>query len=82
MDSHSFLIFVNLATICFLTLNTTFKNWCKNKLFNDGSHIVYVNNSIQDDTPLGKLMHDFACAEPDKMFYEVFAKKNFALQKS
>lgn len=47
----------------------------KNKLFNDGSHIVYVNNAIKDDTPLGKLMHDFACAEPDKMFYEVFAKK-------
>ena len=47
----------------------------KNKLFNDGAHIVYVNNSIQDDTPLGKLMHDFACADPDKMFYEVFARK-------
>ena len=47
----------------------------KNKLFNDGSHIVYVNNTIQDDTPLGKLMHDFACVEPDKMFYEIFAEK-------
>ncbi|MBQ7454774.1 MAG: PD-(D/E)XK nuclease family transposase [Selenomonadaceae bacterium] len=45
------------------------------KLFNDGAHIVYVNNSIQDDTPLGKLMHDFACANPDEMFYKIFADK-------
>lgn len=49
----------------------------KNKLFNDGSHIVYVNNAIKDDTPLGKLMHDFACADHDKMFYEVLARKIF-----
>ena len=47
----------------------------KDKLFNDGAHIVYVNNSIQDDTPLGRLMHDFACNDPDKMFYKIFADK-------
>ena len=47
----------------------------KNKIFNDESHIVYVNNSIQDNTPLGKLMHDFACAVPDEMFYREIADK-------
>ena len=47
----------------------------KNKFFNDESHIVYVNNSIQDDTPLGRLMHDFACADPDKIFYKEVADK-------
>lgn len=47
----------------------------KDKFFNDGAHIVYVNNAIQDDTPLGRLMHDFSCADPDKIFYDIFAKK-------
>ena len=47
----------------------------KNKIFNDEAHIVYVNNSIQDDTPLGKLMHDFACHDPAKMFYKEIADK-------
>ena len=47
----------------------------KNKTFNDEAHIVYVNNSIQDDTPLGKLMHDFTCHDPDKMFYKEIAAK-------
>ena len=45
----------------------------KDKFFNDEAHIVYVNNSIRDDTPLGKLMHDFACAVPNEMFYEEIA---------
>ena len=49
----------------------------KDKFFNDGAHIVYVNNSIQDDTPLGRLMHDFICADPSKMFYkEIFDRVN------
>ena len=47
----------------------------KDKFFDDGAHIVYVNNSIRDDTPLGKLMHDFACADPDEMIYPIFFDK-------
>ena len=47
----------------------------KDKLFNDEAHIVYVNNSIRDDTPLGKLMHDFSCADPDTMSYKIFADR-------
>ena len=45
------------------------------KRFADGSHIIYVNSKIQDDTPLGKLMHDFRCKDPEKMHYEELADK-------
>ena len=43
--------------------------------FNDGSHIIYVNSQIQDDTPLGKLMQDMYCTEPAKLNYKEFAPK-------
>lgn len=40
------------------------------KPFGDRSHIIYVNGMIQDETPLGRLMHDFFCPEAEKMHYE------------
>ena len=43
--------------------------------FNDGSQIIYVNSSIQDDTPLGKLMQDMYCTDPAKLNYKEFAPK-------
>ena len=43
------------------------------KTFTDGSHIVYVNAACRDDTPLGKLMQDFACKDPEKMHYKELA---------
>ena len=44
--------------------------------FDDGSHIVYVNGSIADtETPLGRLMHDFRCARPEEMYYDVLAER-------
>ena len=45
------------------------------KTFGDGSHIVYVNASCKDDTPLGKLMQDFACEDPYKMHYKELAER-------
>ena len=39
------------------------------------SEIIYVNGNIQDETPLGKLMHDFRCADPNDMYYEVLRKR-------
>ena len=42
--------------------------------FNDGSHIIYVNGEIRDETPLGRLMHDFFCINPADMHYEKLAK--------
>ena len=38
-----------------------------NVKFKDGSHIIYVNGANRANTPLGKLMHDFACANPENM---------------
>ena len=43
--------------------------------FGDGSHILYVNGAYRDETPLGKLMHDFACPEPSQMYYDELAER-------
>ena len=45
------------------------------RLFGDGAHIVFVNAACQDaDTPLGRLMHDLTCSDPDRKYYDVLAK--------
>ena len=47
-----------------------------NEIFQDGSHIIYVNSSMRDEsTPLGKLMHDFRCTRAEDMYYEVLANR-------
>lgn len=39
--------------------------------FNDGSHIIYVNGELRNDsTALGRLMHDFFCTNASDMHYE------------
>lgn len=43
--------------------------------FGDGTHIVYVNSKVQDDTPLGRLMQDFYCKDPARMHYSELAAK-------
>ena len=43
--------------------------------FNDGSHIIYANSLIQDETELGKLMHDFFCTDPDDMNYKILSER-------
>ena len=43
--------------------------------FPDGSHIVYVNSSKQEDTELGRLMHDFHCKSADEMYSQVLAER-------
>ena len=43
--------------------------------FRDGSHIVYVNGSYRDSSPIGRLMHDFSCTSPDEMNYKVLADR-------
>lgn len=45
------------------------------KKFGDEAHIIYVNGAYQDDTPLGMLMHDFSCKNPDNMHYKLLADK-------
>lgn len=43
--------------------------------FDDGSHILYVNGSCQEDTDLGRLMHDFHCSRPEEMYYPELASR-------
>lgn len=45
------------------------------ELFNDKSHIIYVNSKIQDETELGKLMSDFFCTDANDMNYKVLADR-------
>ena len=48
----------------------------ENEAFGDGSHIIYVNSSMMDeDTPLGRLMHDFHCTKAEDMYYDVLAER-------
>ena len=43
------------------------------EVFGDGSHVVYVNAACQEDTPLGRLMQDLNCKDPNKMYYKELA---------
>ena len=45
------------------------------KKFDDGSHILYVNGEYRDETPIGKLMHDFSCTDPADMYYDILADR-------
>ena len=47
----------------------------KHDIFDDKSHILYVNASIQNNTELGKLMYDFQCANPQMMFNQELADR-------
>lgn len=41
---------------------------------NDGSHIIYVNGAYENDgSDIGKLMHDFRCADPRQMNFDRLA---------
>ena len=39
--------------------------------FGDGTHIIYVNSKIQEDTELGRLMHDFHCKKAEDMYSRI-----------
>lgn len=45
------------------------------KLFGDEAHIIYINGAYRDVSPLGLLMHDFACTNPADMHYKILADK-------
>ena len=38
-------------------------------------YIIYVNGANTDDTPLGRLMHDFRCKDPSNIYYEKLATR-------
>ena len=43
--------------------------------FQDEAHIIYVNSTKQEDTELGRLMHDLHCKNADEMHSPVLAKR-------
>ena len=46
------------------------------KLFNDGSHIIYVNGAYDNnEDPVGRLMHDFRCTDANEMYHSLLAER-------
>jgi predicted transposase/invertase (TIGR01784 family) len=45
------------------------------EMFDDKAHIIYVNAEIVNDTPLGKLMHDFRCTDYRDMNYPILSER-------
>lgn len=45
------------------------------KPLDDGTHIIYVNGAYRDESPIGKLMHDFSCKNPSEMYYKSLAEQ-------
>ena len=43
-------------------------------LFDDGSHIIYVNGNYNGNDAIGNLVHDFGCEESKDMYYPELAK--------
>lgn len=50
-------------------------NLTLNEPFNDGAHILYVNGAYRGDSDIGKLMHDFNCADANDMYFELLAER-------
>ena len=48
--------------------------------FKDEAYIIYVNSSRQDNTELGRLMHDFHCKNAGDIHSEVLAKHVYELK--
>ena len=45
------------------------------KLFEDGSHIIYVNGNYKGDDEIGHLMQDFHQTDPDNMHYKELSQE-------
>lgn len=48
----------------------------------DQLHIIYVNSSFQDNTALGRLMHDLHCSDPHDMYSEILAQRVIELKET
>ena len=56
------------------TINRTISE-LDHEIFTDGSHIIYVNGEIRNETALGELMQDFFCKDPREMHYKVLSDR-------
>lgn len=79
--------------VIFITENDYFKegkpiyqiqnmNLTTGKLFEDGTHILYVNGEYRDDSDIGRLMHDFNCTDADDMNFALLAEKTRYLKEN
>lgn len=50
--------------------------------FGDGTHIIYVNSKIQEDTELGRLMHDFHCKKAEDTYSRILADRVYELKET
>lgn len=50
--------------------------------FMDEAHIIYVNSKRQDDTELGRLMHDLHCKNASDMYSKVLADQVYELKET
>lgn len=50
--------------------------------FGDGTHIIYVNSKIQEDTELGRLMHEFHCKKAEDMYSRILADRVYELKET
>ena len=50
--------------------------------FQDEAHIIYVNSRKQEDTELGRLMHDLHCKNADEMHSPVVVKRVHELKET
>ena len=55
------------------TVRRTFED--TEEVFDDGAHILYVNGECRSESPLGRLMHDFFCSDPNDMYSDVLAER-------
>ena len=52
------------------------------KCFMDEAHIIYVNSKRQDDTELGRLMHDLHCKNAKDMYSRILANRVHELKET
>ena len=50
--------------------------------FQDEAYMIYVNSGRQDNTELGRLMHDLHCKNAEDMHSEVLAKRVYELKET
>lgn len=61
-------------------INRTIEENCQR--CHDQLHIIYVNSSFQDNTALGRLMHDLHCTDPYDMYNEILAQRVIELKET
>ena len=54
----------------------------ENESFEDREHIIYVNSKKQEDTELGRLMHDLHCKEAKDMHSDILSARVYELKET